>query len=169
VTVLSLIVWRVSGLLQTSGYAQALAEADPSMHDAAARDSAAEAVLARQHAILNKPGLELHLVIGEAALHQQVGRPEVMQKQLAMLAQAAGDSGPITVQVLPVRGCLEGQDDLNAYAPALDQLRAFALSPAQSALLRFLCCAVRWLVFRDGMGSGPVGIPPRRSREERCG
>ena len=31
--------------------------------------------------------------------------------------------------------CLEGQDDLDAYAQAFDQLRAFALSPAQSALL----------------------------------
>ena len=31
--------------------------------------------------------------------------------------------------------CLEGQGDLAAYAEAFDQLRAFALSPAQSALL----------------------------------
>jgi hypothetical protein len=31
--------------------------------------------------------------------------------------------------------CLEGHDDLTAYAGAFDQLRAFALSPAQSALL----------------------------------
>ena len=160
---------RVPGLLQTPGYARALAEADPSLRDDAARDSAAEAVLARQQAILNKPGLELHLVIGQAALHQQVGSPEVMREQLAMLAQAAGDSGTITVQVLPFEAgahaaagdgslallqfdgalglglvhlggigggvCLEGTDDLNAYAAAFDQLRAFALSPAQSALL----------------------------------
>ena len=118
---------------------------------------------------LEQAGLKLHLVIGQAALHQQVGSPEVMQEQLAMLAQAAGDSGTITVQVLPFEAgahaaagdgslallqfdgalglglvhlggigggvCLEGQDDLNAYAAAFDQLRAFALSPAQSALL----------------------------------
>jgi hypothetical protein len=31
--------------------------------------------------------------------------------------------------------CLESQEDFNAYAAAFDQLRAFALSPAQSALL----------------------------------
>jgi transcriptional regulator with XRE-family HTH domain len=160
---------RVPGLLQTLGYARALAEADPSLHDNVARDCTAEAIVARQQAILNKPGLELHLVIGEAALHQQVGTPEVMQHQLAMLAQAAGDSGAITVQVMPFEAgahaaagdgslallqfdgalgmglvhlggigggvCLEGQDDLNAYAAAFDQLQAFALRPAQSALL----------------------------------
>jgi Domain of unknown function (DUF5753) len=160
---------RVPGLLQTPDYARALAEADASLRDDDARDSAAEAVLARQQAILNKPGLELHLVMGEAALHQQVGGPEVMRKQLAMLAQAAGDSGTITVQVLPFEAgahaaagdgslallqfdgslglglvhlggiaggmCLEGQDDLSAYAAAFDHLRAHAHSPAQSALL----------------------------------
>jgi hypothetical protein len=31
--------------------------------------------------------------------------------------------------------CLEGRGDLVAYAEAFDQLRAFALSPVQSALL----------------------------------
>ena len=31
--------------------------------------------------------------------------------------------------------CLEGRDDLEAYERVFDQLRAFALSPAQSALL----------------------------------
>ena len=31
--------------------------------------------------------------------------------------------------------CLEGQDDLAAYTRVFEQLRAFALSPAQSALL----------------------------------
>jgi hypothetical protein len=92
-----------------------------------------------------------------------------MREQRAMLAQAAGDSGAITVQVLPFEAgahaaaadgslallefdgalglglvhlggigggvCLEGTDDLNAYAAAFDNLRAFALSPAQSTLL----------------------------------
>jgi transcriptional regulator with XRE-family HTH domain len=160
---------RVPALLQTARYARALAEADHSLHDDAARGSAAEAVLARQEAIMNKPGLELRLVVGEAALHQEVGGPEVMREQLATLAQAAGDSGSITVQVLAFEAgahaaaadgslallefdgalglglvhlggigggvCLEGNDDLNAYAAAFDNLRAFALSPAQSALL----------------------------------
>ena len=160
---------RVPGLLQTPAYARALAEVDRSLDDDAARDRAVEAVLARQQAILGgerRP--EVHLVIGEAALHQLVGSEAVMDEQMAVLAKAAADSGTVTVQVLPFESgahaaagdgslgvlqftgapglglvhlggigggvCLEGQADLAAYAEVLDQLRAFALSPVQSAL-----------------------------------
>ena len=160
---------RVPGLLQTPAYARALAEADPFLPDDAARDRAVEALLARQQAVLGEQRPEVHLVIGQAALHQQAGGPRVMNEQLRTLAGVAADSGTVTVQVLtfesgahmaagegtveivqftgaPGQGlvhvggiaggtCLEEQDDLAAYASALDQLRAFALSPAQSALL----------------------------------
>lgn len=160
---------RVPALLQTFAYARALAAADRTMDGDAARDRAAEAVLARQQAVLSECRPDVHLVIGQAALHQQVGGGAVMDEQLAALARAAGDSGAVTVQVLPFEAgahaaagdgsltllqfaevpglgivhlggiaggvCLEGQDDLAAYAGAFDQLRALALSPAQSALL----------------------------------
>jgi transcriptional regulator with XRE-family HTH domain len=161
---------RVPGLLQTPAYARALAETDPSLDNDAVRDRAAEAVLARQQAVLSgEDRPEVHLVIGEAALHQQVGSQAVMDEQLAALAQSASDSATVTVQLLPfdsgahaatvdgsltvlqftelpglglvhvggVGGgmCLEGQDDLATYTEVLGQLRAFALSPAQSALL----------------------------------
>ena len=161
---------RVPGLLQTFDYARSLATSDWSMADDAARDRAAEAVLARQQAVLrgaDRP--EVHLVIGEAALHQQVGSPAVMDAQIAVLARAASDSANVTVQVLPFESgahaaagdgslailqfaeapglglvhlgaigggvCLEGRDDLANYSRVFEQLRAFALSPAQSALL----------------------------------
>ena len=118
---------------------------------------------------MNKPGLELRLVVGEAALHQEVGGPKVIREQLAMLAQAASDSGAITLQILQFEAgahaaaadgslallefdealglglvhlggigggvCLEGREHLQAYTDAFDQLRAYALTPAQSALL----------------------------------
>ena len=160
---------RIPGLLQTPAYALALAETDPALDDDAARDRAVEAVAARQQAILGERRPDVHLVIGEAALHQQVGAPEVMDEQLRRVAQATADSGKVTVQVLPfdsgahaaagdgslailqftgtaglglvhlggIAGgvCLEGRDDLVAYAEVFDQLRAFALSPAPSALL----------------------------------
>ena len=161
---------RVPALLQTPAYARALAETDPGLDDDDARDRAAEAVLARQQAILGERSRTVHLVIGEAALHQQVGSQEVMDEQLALLAGICGDSGTVTVQVLPFESgahaaagdgslamlaasteapglgivhlggvgggvCLESQDDLAAYARVFEQLRAFALSPAQSALL----------------------------------
>jgi len=160
---------RVPGLLQTPAYARALAGADPLLPDEAARGRAVEAVLARQRAVLAERRPQVHLVIGQAALHQQVGSPEVMEEQIAFLAEAAVENGTVTVQVLPFESgahmaagegtveivqfaeasgqglvhvggivggtCLEGQDDLAAYAAALEQLRAFAHSPAQSALL----------------------------------
>ena len=160
---------RVPGLLQTPAYARALAETDPFLPDDAARDRAVEALAARQAAVLGEQRPEVHVVIGQAALHQLVGSPQVMNEQLRMLAWEAADSGTVTVQVLPFESgahmaagegtveivqfagapgqglvhvggvaggtCLEGQDDLAAYAGMFDQLRAFALSPAQSALL----------------------------------
>jgi transcriptional regulator with XRE-family HTH domain len=92
---------RVPPLLQTPAYARALAEADPDLKDEAVRDRAVEAVMARQQAILGVRHPQIHLVIGQAALHQRAGSPEVMNAQLNRLAQAASDSGTATVQVLP--------------------------------------------------------------------
>ena len=161
---------QVPGLLQTPEYARALAEADPFLPDDAARDQAVEAVIARQQAILGERQPDVHLIIGQAALHQQVGSAEVMDEQLDVLARmAGGNSGMVTVQILPFESgahaaagdgslavlefaeapglglvhlggigggvCLEGREHLQAYTDAFDQLRAYALTPAQSALL----------------------------------
>jgi transcriptional regulator with XRE-family HTH domain len=92
---------RVPALLQTPAYARALAEADSGLEDALAQDRAVEAVIARQDAILGEHHSVVHLVVGQAALHQQVGSAEVMHEQLRRLAQAAADGGSVTVQVLP--------------------------------------------------------------------
>ena len=92
-----------------------------------------------------------------------------MEGQLGLLAGISGDSGTVTVQILPFSSgahaaagvgslailsfdqvpglgvvhlggasggvCLESQGDLAVHARVFEQLRAFALSPAQSALL----------------------------------
>jgi hypothetical protein len=55
----------------------------------------------RQKAILGERKPDIRLVIGEAALHQAIGGPEVMESQLAILAGVSGDSGVITVQIMP--------------------------------------------------------------------
>ena len=91
---------RIPGLLQTPAYARALAEADPALDDDAARDRAVEAVIARQRTILGEQRPDIRLVIGQAALHQQVGSAEVMNDQLRRLAEVAADSGNVTLQVL---------------------------------------------------------------------
>jgi transcriptional regulator with XRE-family HTH domain len=160
---------RIPALLQTPDYARALAETDPGLADDDTRDWAVEATLARQNAILGERKPDIHLIIGEAALHQEVGGPSVMEGQLGLLAGVSGDSGVITVQILPFSSgahaasgvgslailqfpeapglgvvhmggasggvCLESQEDLAVHARVFEQLRAFALSPAQSARL----------------------------------
>jgi transcriptional regulator with XRE-family HTH domain len=160
---------RVPALLQTPAYARALAEADQGLLDASAWERAVEATLARQKAILGERKPDIRLIIGEAALHQRVGGPAVMEEQLGLLAGVSGDSGLVTVQILPFEAgahaaaaigsfailqyaeapglgvvhmdgvtggvCLESAADLAAHARVFEQLRAFALTPAQSALL----------------------------------
>ena len=63
--------------------------------------------------------------------------------------------------------CLEDADDLTAYAEVFDQLRAFALSPAQSALLlREVWSATNKIQGRcPGKGGAPALAfgPPVRS------
>jgi transcriptional regulator with XRE-family HTH domain len=159
---------RVPALLQTPAYARELAEADPGLADNAARDMAVEAMLARQKAILGERQPDIHVVIGEAALRQEVGGPAVMEGQLGLLAEISGGTGRVTVQILPFSSgahaaagvgslailqfaeapglglvhvggitggvCLESPADLLAHAHVFEQLRSFALSPADSAL-----------------------------------
>jgi hypothetical protein len=84
----------IPDLLQTQDYARALAGAEPAYASDAQREDAVAAKSERQSALL-KSGAQLTVVLGEAALHQQVGGPDVMSAQLAYLA---GDGG---VQVLP--------------------------------------------------------------------
>jgi hypothetical protein len=156
-------------LLQTPAYALALAEADPGSANDETLAMAVEATLARQKAILGERKPDIHVVLGEAALRQEVGGPEVMEGQLGLLAGVSGNSGIITVQILPFSSgahaaaeigsmsilqfpeapglgvvhlggasggvCLDAPAELAAHARAFEQLRTFALSPAQSALL----------------------------------
>ena len=92
---------RIPALLQTPAYARALAEADPGLADNGARDRAAGATLARQKAILGERRPDIHVVIGEAALRQEVGGLAVMRGQLEMLARISGGSAVGAVQILP--------------------------------------------------------------------
>jgi transcriptional regulator with XRE-family HTH domain len=169
---------RVPVLLQTPGYARALAAASVPLEGEAAWEREAQAVAARQEAILGERSPEIypgrrrpvvHLVIGEAALLQQVGSGQLMDDQLQVLARAAGRDGTVTVQVLPfgsgahpaaadgsveiLRFCpapgpglvhiggigggasLDDCDAMTACVRAFDQMRACALTPAESAAL----------------------------------
>jgi len=91
---------RVPALLRAEGYARAIAEHDP-LVPAGTAGRAADALAACQRAVLGAGHPELVMVIGEAALRQQVGGPKVMRAQLARLAALSADSDRVTVLVLP--------------------------------------------------------------------
>ena len=102
---------QVPDLLQTHGYARAVADADPNWAGEEQRLHAVEVKLARQRVVLAERSPRLEFVITEGALHQVVGGPDVMRPQLARLASlaagagtagATGATGPnISLQVLP--------------------------------------------------------------------
>ena len=91
---------RVPALLRAEAYARAIAEHDP-LVPAGTEGRAADALAARQRAVLGAGHPELVMVIGEAALRQQVGGAKVMRAQLARLAALSADSDRATILVLP--------------------------------------------------------------------
>jgi transcriptional regulator with XRE-family HTH domain len=91
---------QVPALLQTQDYALSLASADPGL-PAGSRDRAAEAVMLRQQGVLGRGGLEVTVVLGQAALCQAAGGAAVMGAQLGQLAAFGEDLPGVTVQVLP--------------------------------------------------------------------
>jgi Domain of unknown function (DUF5753) len=90
----------IPDLLQSQDYARALADADPGYTSDEQRDDAVVAKSERQATVLTSGGL-VTVVLAEAALHQQVGGPDVMTDQLTHLAAMAADIANITVQVMP--------------------------------------------------------------------
>jgi hypothetical protein len=79
---------RIPPLLQTPQYARALAEAERGFADDKL-DRAVKATLAWQKAILGERKPDIHVIIGEAALCQEVGGRRVMEGQLGLLTGVA--------------------------------------------------------------------------------
>lgn len=91
----------IPGLLQTSGYCEAIARRGATDRADGEVSSHVDLRMARQDALDRTPEpLGLRTVIDEAALHRLVGGPDVMRSQLNSLAEAS-DRPNITVQVLP--------------------------------------------------------------------
>lgn len=149
------------GLLQTEEYAQAITDATGFVR----RDHSERFVsfrVARAKRLTEPEPLELHAVIGEAALRLEVGTPEVRREQYRHLL-ALGRRRNVTIQVLrPEDGphaagtggffvldfaqaqsvayaerldgavYVQDQDDVRTYKMAVDNLRSVALSAQQS-------------------------------------
>ncbi|MFI9248975.1 helix-turn-helix domain-containing protein [Streptomyces sp. NPDC053069] len=90
----------VPGLLQTPEYARAVTRAAVKGLDDERLDALVEVRLARQDVLRADPPLKLCAVLDEAVLRRQVGGPEVMNRQLARLMEAAR-LPQVRLQVLP--------------------------------------------------------------------
>jgi Domain of unknown function (DUF5753) len=91
---------RVPALLRAEGYARVIAEHDP-LVPAGTKGKVTDAVAARQRTVLAAQQPELVMVIGEAALRQQVGGARAMRAQLDHLAAVSAGRDRVTVLVLP--------------------------------------------------------------------
>ncbi|MDR7300080.1 helix-turn-helix domain-containing protein [Haloactinomyces albus] len=90
----------IPGLLQTERYATALTQAWLPKVDSSVAAERASLRAQRQQGLHESEPLQLSTVIGEAALRQEVGGPEVMREQLQHLA-AMAELPHVTIQVLP--------------------------------------------------------------------
>lgn len=90
----------VPGLLQTGDYARTVIEGWQSRRADQSTDRRVQARLARQ-ALLTRPDApQMHFVLGEAVLRQQVGGTKIMQEQLVALWEASTRPN-VTIQVVP--------------------------------------------------------------------
>ncbi|GAA3371665.1 helix-turn-helix transcriptional regulator [Streptomyces sannanensis] len=109
----------VPGLLQTPEYARAVVVSEGLWQDPGEIEGVVGVRMKRQ-ARLSAPGpLQVYAVIGEGALRQQVGGPEVMRTQLQHLLNAA-QLPNVRLQVLPFRAgghaCMAGSFNIISFA-----------------------------------------------------
>lgn len=126
----------VPDLLQTEAYAEAVVAADATVSENS-EALAIEAMVTRQAAVLYERRTNLMVVIGEAALRQQVGGAGVRREQLAHLAELTVDHPWITIRILPFA----------SGAPVASGSGGFSL-------LRFSAAPVLGLVHISGPGGG---------------
>lgn len=90
----------IPGLLQTERYAYEIHRAGRYTTNPQDLTRRVKARMARQARLTDEQPIQLRAVIGEAALHREVGGPEVMHEQLDRLI-TWGERPNIIVQVLP--------------------------------------------------------------------
>ena len=90
---------RVPELLHTEDYARAALAGNGGAGQIA--DAVAEATMTRQQAVFYESGTAVAVVLGEAALRQQVGGADVLRGQLRQLAALWRGGFPAVIQVLP--------------------------------------------------------------------
>ncbi|MFE0100321.1 helix-turn-helix domain-containing protein [Streptomyces sp. NPDC059009] len=111
----------VPGLLQTPEYARALAVSEGGWTDPDEIEGVVDVRVKRQARLEGSEPLHVYAVIGEAALRQQVGGPEVMRPQLLHILEQA-QLPNVRIQVLPFRAgghaCMAGAFTIVSFAEA---------------------------------------------------
>ncbi|MFI6871080.1 Scr1 family TA system antitoxin-like transcriptional regulator [Nocardia sp. NPDC050406] len=90
----------VPGLLQTEEYARALISADVMIRPVQV-EQLVGVRLRRQQRVYGEDRVELTVVMGEAALHQQIGGPKVLRGQLEHLARLVEEFDTVSVRIIP--------------------------------------------------------------------
>ncbi|GAA2639553.1 helix-turn-helix domain-containing protein [Streptomyces axinellae] len=91
----------VPGLLQTEAYARALFEGHVPILDEEAVEDNVDIRLTRQKILTKSPLVDFSFVIGEAALRQELGGPEVMRQQYRHLL-TVGELRNVAIQVVRI-------------------------------------------------------------------
>lgn len=92
---------QIPELLWTPAYGLAVVAADPEIAEEA-EAMAVEAAIAHRGAKLFERQPEFTVILGEAALRQQIGNPAVMRTQLAHLVTLSGSDYPwLTIRIVP--------------------------------------------------------------------
>lgn len=99
----------VYGMLQTERYARAIIEAGAPNVRLAEVDRRVEARMLRQQRLTGPDALQLHCVMSEAALRQQIGGPEVLADQLRHLVKLINEQ-PEAVDLRVVPFAATGND-----------------------------------------------------------
>ncbi|MGH3343644.1 MAG: helix-turn-helix domain-containing protein [Carbonactinosporaceae bacterium] len=100
----------IHGLLQTESYARAVVSYAPGRETAGEIEAYVAVRMARQKRLTESESFHLWVVLGESAIRQRVGGPQVMREQLEHLSETAQLSN-VTVQVLPfAAGAHAGMD-----------------------------------------------------------
>jgi hypothetical protein len=91
----------VPELLRTEAYARAALSADPAVPEGD-EEALVQAMLARQQAVLHDRKLPVTVVLGEAAVRNQVGSGAVHSLQVARLSELASSDYPhVCLRLLP--------------------------------------------------------------------
>ncbi|MGP3973536.1 helix-turn-helix domain-containing protein [Streptomyces sp. 8N114] len=133
----------VPGLLQTPAYAQALFEGYCPKMSAEMVEQNVDARLGRQKLLTKTPSVEFSFVIGESALRNPIGGPEVMGEQLRHLLKLR-TAGNVEVQVIPSQaGYHTGLEGPFVLLETAEQHRRFGYIESQT--LGFVISDATWV------------------------